>query len=54
MKREGSSYGIFLMILSVIAFGIMTTLVRSMSHVSTYITVFVRFAIGVGVIGILA
>lgn len=54
MKREGSSYGIFLMIMSVIAFGIMASLVRSMSHVSTYITVFVRFAIGVGIIGILA
>ncbi|MPQ47652.1 EamA family transporter [Marinifilum sp. N1E240] len=54
MKREGSSYGIFLMILSVLAFGIMASLVRSMSHVSTYITVFVRFAIGVGIVGILA
>lgn len=54
MRREGRTYGIFLMILSVIAFGIMASLVRSMSHVSTYITVFVRFAIGVGVIGILA
>ncbi|MGQ1909662.1 DMT family transporter [Marinifilum sp. RC60d5] len=54
MKREGSSYGIFLMVLSVIAFGLMAGLVRSMSHVSTYITVFVRFAIGVGIIGILA
>nr|WP_320120318.1 DMT family transporter [uncultured Marinifilum sp.] len=54
MKREGSSYGIFLMILSVVAFGLMAGLVRSMSHVSTYITVFVRFAIGIGIIGILA
>jgi drug/metabolite transporter (DMT)-like permease len=54
MKREGTAYGIFLMILSVIAFGVMATLVRSMSHVSTYITVFVRFAIGVGLIGMLA
>jgi drug/metabolite transporter (DMT)-like permease len=54
MKKEGSTYGIFLMILSVIAFGIMASLVRSMSHVSTYITVFVRFAIGVGIVGILA
>jgi len=54
MKREGSSYGIFLMILSVLAFGIMASLVRSMYHVSTYITVFVRFAIGVGIVGILA
>lgn len=54
MKREGTAYGIFLMILSVIAFGVMATLVRSMSHVSTYITVFVRFAIGVGIIGMLA
>ena len=42
------------MILSVLAFGIMASLVRSMSHVSTYITVFVRFAIGVGIVGILA
>lgn len=54
MKKEGSSYGIFLMVLSVIAFGIMASLVRSMSHVSTYVTVFVRFAIGVGIIGMLA
>jgi len=54
MKREGPSYGIFLMILSVLAFGIMASLVRSMSHISTYITVFVRFAIGVGIVGILA
>lgn len=54
MKKEGSSYGILLMILSVVAFAVMATLVRSMSHVSPYVTVFVRFSVGVGILGILA
>lgn len=54
MKKEGTSYGIFLMLLSVIAFAIMATLVKSMSHVSTFVTVFVRFSVGVGILGILA
>nr|WP_319398613.1 DMT family transporter [uncultured Carboxylicivirga sp.] len=54
MKKEGASYGIFLMLLSVIAFAIMATLVKSMTHVNTVITVFVRFSVGVGILSILA
>ncbi|MCU4176590.1 DMT family transporter [Carboxylicivirga sp. N1Y90] len=54
MKREGTSYGILLMVLSVIAFAIMATLVKTMSHVSTFVTVFVRFSVGVGILGFLA
>ena len=54
MKKEGTLYGIVLMLLSVVAFAIMATLVKSMSHVSTFVTVFVRFSVGVGILGILA
>jgi len=54
MKKEGSAYGILLMVLSVVAFAIMATLVKSMAHVSTFVTVFVRFSVGVGILGILA
>jgi len=54
MKRSGTTYGITLMILSVVAFAIMATLVKSMSHVSTYVTVFMRFSVGVGILSILA
>ncbi|TAJ11631.1 DMT family transporter [Marinilabiliaceae bacterium JC017] len=54
MKKEGPVYGIFLMVVSVVAFGIMAALVRSMSHVSTSVIVFMRFAVGVGMLSILA
>lgn len=54
MKKEGTGYGILLMVLSVIAFAIMASLVKSMSHVSTFVTVFMRFSVGVGILGILA
>lgn len=54
MKREGTAYGITLMLLSVVAFAIMATLVKSMAHVSTYVTVFMRFSVGVGMLSILA
>ncbi len=54
MKRTGTAYGITLMILSVVAFAIMATLVKSMAHVSTYVTVFMRFSVGVGMLSILA
>ncbi len=54
MKKEGQAYGISLMLLSVVAFAIMATLVKSMAHVSTFVTVFVRFSVGVGILGILA
>ncbi len=54
MKREGASYGIALMILSVVAFAVMATLVKIMAYVSPYVTVFVRFSVGIGILGILA
>lgn len=54
MKREGPAYGIALMVLSVVAFAIMATLVKSMSHVSAFVTAFMRFSVGVGILGILA
>ncbi len=54
MKKEGTAYGILLMVLSVVAFSIMASLVKSMSHVSTFVTVFVRFSVGIGILGILA
>jgi drug/metabolite transporter (DMT)-like permease len=54
MKREGTKYGVMLMLLSVVAFAIMASLVKTVSEVSTYVTVFMRFAVGVGILSILA
>jgi len=54
MKREGTKYGVLLMLLSVVAFAIMASLVKTVSEVSTYVTVFMRFAVGVGILSILA
>ncbi len=54
IQQKGIRYGILLMLLSVFAFSLMATLVKMVQHISPYITVFVRFAVGVGMLGILA
>lgn len=54
IQLQGIRYGILLMLLSVFAFSLMATLVKMVQHISPYVTVFVRFAVGVGMLGILA
>ena len=54
IQQKGIRYGILLMLISVFAFSLMATLVKMVQHISPYITVFVRFAVGVGMLGILA
>lgn len=54
IQKGGIRYGIFLMVLSVFAFSLQATAVKLVQHVGPYLTVFIRFAIGVGMLGILA
>lgn len=49
-----SSKGIFLTLGSVVFFSLMAVLVKSIPNVSSYQTTFFRFAIGLGIIGILS
>jgi drug/metabolite transporter (DMT)-like permease len=51
---SGNSKGILLTLGSVIFFALMAVLVKAIPNVSSYQTTFFRFAIGVGIIGILA
>jgi len=51
---SGNSKGIFLTLGSVIFFALMAILVKAIPNVSSYQTTFFRFAVGVGIIGILA
>ncbi len=49
-----NSKGIFLTLGSVVFFSLMAVLVKAIPNVSSYQTTFFRFAVGVGIIGILA
>jgi drug/metabolite transporter (DMT)-like permease len=49
-----SSKGYFLISLSVVSFAIMSALVKSIPEVDSTVTTFVRFAVGVGILGLLA
>ena len=49
-----NSKGILLTLGSVVFFALMAVLVKAIPHVSSYQTTFFRFAIGVGIIGILS
>lgn len=51
---SGNSKGIFLTLGSVVFFALMAVLVKAIPNVSSYQTTFFRFAIGIGIIGILS
>lgn len=51
---SANSKGIFLTLGSVVFFALMAVLVKAIPNVSSYQTTFFRFAVGVGIIGILA
>ena len=52
--QDRTLYGIFLIIASVLAFSLMASMVKLTSHISPVITLFVRFGIGLGILGVLA
>ena len=49
-----STKGYLLIAGSVLTFAIMSALVKSIPYVDSTVTVFVRFAIGIGILGLLA
>ncbi len=49
-----SSKGYLLIACSVISFAIMSALVKSIPHINTTVTTFVRFSVGFGILGLLA